>query len=85
MLCWCREQQSLIVADGLWTVMSEKLLSTGQPLSIATFNSLSEVKIVYVDLNTILLYIYCIFSSCWVGHPVILQSLVSSHWMLLMK
>lgn len=42
-----RHRQTLIESVGLFTVIREKLLSAGEPVSIAMFNTLFEVSDYY--------------------------------------
>ena len=39
----CRQQEVLVHSFGLFSVVREKLLSSGQPVTIAMFNTLFEV------------------------------------------
>lgn len=39
-----RERQTLLESDGLLAVVNEKLLSSGQPISIPMFNTLFQVS-----------------------------------------
>lgn len=39
-----RERQTLLESDGLLAVINEKLLSSGQPISIPMFNTLFQVS-----------------------------------------
>jgi len=47
----CRHRQTLIQSVGLFTVIREKLLSAGEPVSIAMFNTLFEVSDCVVTYN----------------------------------
>ena len=43
-MVYCRHRRTLIESIGLFTVIREKLLSAGEPVSIAMFNTLFEVS-----------------------------------------
>jgi hypothetical protein len=46
-LCLYREVQYLLTSVELLAVVREKLLSAGQPVTIAMFNTLFEVMLLY--------------------------------------
>ena len=46
---FARQQRLLIESVGLFAVIREKLLSAGQPVSVAMFNTLFEVLFVYTS------------------------------------
>lgn len=59
---YCRHRRTLIESVGLFTVIKEKLLSAGEPVSIAMFNTLFEVSDFYHNIRltcTIVCFLHC--------------------------
>lgn len=60
---YCRHRRTLIESVGLFTVIREKLLSAGEPVSIAMFNTLFEVSDFYHNIRLTCTIVWFMFSS----------------------
>ena len=81
MYAWCRELQPLLSSVELLAVVKEKLLSAGQPVTIAMFNTLFEVSLCTCHMSARRLT--CCHDNLQVLVDCPLRKIISDHFMTL--